>query len=181
MTAPAAVQAITAEAGPAGLVVTNVVPRRAVAPLNNGRFVVELASSGRSFSPPDVPHLDLFGLYHLYWHISVDEEHLRHSLRLGFFNEERTARAVAQYLASYFESPVVVRISYVEETQSAKHAFRAMKDVGASGQYAEIELTGPPPDPSQVAKGSVHAAKVVRRAVSAPPSLWSRLFGALHR
>jgi hypothetical protein len=144
-------------------------------PQENARFVVELTASARSPDPRSVPHLDLFGFYQLYHHVDVNRGEIRHSLRLGFFNDARMASAIAQYTAAYFESPRVARISAIEEAQSAQHRFEAMKDVGATGQYAAIELTAPPPLPPEPRSAP---ARSVKRAQPVP-SLWSRLLGAV--
>jgi hypothetical protein len=155
------------------LVVTSVVRPGARKAPNNGRFVVELAKSERPFSPHSVPHLDLFGLYRLYHHLDGTDGKVCHSLRLGFFREARAAEAIARYAAAYFESPVIAQISVIEEAQSGEHLFRALRDVGATDQYAAIELTAPPPLPPELS--TVHPAKAAS-APRQPPSLWSRLF-----
>jgi hypothetical protein len=155
--------------------VTSVVRPRVLKAPNNGRFVVELARSARPFNPHGVPHLDLFGLYRLYHHLEGKEGQVCHSLRLGFFSEARAAEAIARYAAAYFESPVVAQISVIEEAQSAEHLFRALRDVGATDQYAAIELTAPPPLPLEMFTAPVPPAKAAP-APRHPPSLWSRLF-----
>jgi hypothetical protein len=157
------------------LVVTNVVRPRVLKAPNNGRFVVELAKSARPFSPHSVPHLDLFGLYRLYHHLDGNDGHVCHSLRLGFFSEARAAEVIARYAAAYFESPVVAQIGVIEEAQSGEHLFRALRDVGATDQYAAIELTAPPPLPLKMFTAPVHPAKAAP-APRHPPSLWARLF-----
>jgi hypothetical protein len=172
---PSGAPANVRKAATSTLVVTNVVrPGVRKAP-NNGRFVVELAKSARPFSPHSVPHLDLFGLYRLYHHLDGNDGKVCHSLRLGFFREARAAEAIARYAAAYFESPVIAQISVIEEAQSGEHLFRALRDVGATDQYAAIELTAPPPLPPELSTAPVHPAKAAS-APRQPPSLWSRLF-----
>jgi len=166
------------EPGLSTFVVTSVVRPRALKRATDGRFVVEVAASARPFSPHSVPHLDLFGLYRLYHHIEGSDGRLRHSLRLGFFNEARAAEAIARYAAAYFESPRVAQISVIEETQSAKHLFEALKDVGATDQYAAIELTAPPPMGHEMFTAPVRSAKAETPSSRHPPSLWSRLFAS---
>jgi len=157
------------------LVVTNVVRPRVLKGPNNGRFVVELARSATPFTPQGVPHLDLFGLYRLYHHLDGNDGQVCHSLRLGFFNEARAAEVIARYAAAYFESPVVAQISVIEEAQSGEHVFSALRDVGATDQYAAIELTAPPPLPLERFTAAARPAKAAP-APRHPPSLWSRLF-----
>jgi hypothetical protein len=154
------------------LIVANVARPRALQPVANGRFVVELAVSAAPFDPHSVPHLDLFGIYHLYHQIHANHGQVRNSLRLGFFNDAGAANAVAHYATAYFDSPRAVQISTMEEVESARHVFRAMKDVGANGQSVAIELRAPPPLRREVVSTPARPAKVAQH----PPSLWSRLF-----
>lgn len=132
--------------------------------------------SAMPFSACDVPHLDLFDLYHLYHHIESREGRVRHSLRLGFFKEAAAAQAIANYAAVYFPSPRIAQITGLEEAESESRTFRATKDVGASGQFAAIELSTPQPVRSVLTAGvrSSTAAAVPRWREER--SLWARLF-----
>jgi hypothetical protein len=167
-------------AHPAALEVTGVLRPFRIKPLANGRFVVELVTSAKPFGPREVPHLDLFALYHLYHHIESSAGSVLHSLRLGFFKEAAAAQAIASYAAGYFPAPRITQISHVEEAGSQAHVFTAGKDVGASGRFAAIELSAPPPVPS------VHAAGAPCSAATAAPrprreqSFWARLFAPRH-
>jgi len=158
------------------LEVTRVLRAPGPKPLANGRFVVELTSSARPFNPRDVPHLDLFGIYRLYHHIEGDEGRVRHVLRLGFFNDAAAAQAVARYAGSYFDSARVAQISPLEETESRRHAFRAMKDVGATGRFAAIELSAPPCVPPAALLAAPATAAATAAPTPRPPSFWTRLF-----
>jgi hypothetical protein len=64
-----------------------------------------------------------------------------HVLRLGFFSEESHAKAVAGYLGSFYESPVIKRVSAAERARFAQHRVEARKDIGATGRHAVIEIT----------------------------------------
>lgn len=120
-------------------------------------FVVQLSSSDQAFDPSTVPNLDIFLLYRLYSVTSVDQGRQVHALRLGFFGEEMAAHAVSSYLKSYYENPLVKRVSVAERERFSEHRLDARKDVGETGQHAAIELSTerptakveiPPPTPA---------------------------------
>jgi hypothetical protein len=104
-------------------------------------FVVQLALSDDAFDPDALPHLDIFSLYRLYTVIGMDQGRLVHALRLGFFGEEVGARAVASYLASFYDDPIVKRVSVAERDRFADQRVEARKDVGATGRHLSIEIT----------------------------------------
>jgi hypothetical protein len=104
-------------------------------------FVVQLATSEDAFDPDALPHLDIFSLYRLYTVIGMDQGRLVHALRLGFFGEEAGARAVAGYLAAYYDEPLVKRVSVAERDRFAEQRVEARKDVGATGRHLAIEIT----------------------------------------
>ncbi len=133
-----------------------------------GSYVVELLASRTVLDPQSVPHVDLFELYRLYCEMGVDRGARFHVLRLGFFSDARIARTVARYLETYFDAPRVVQVSAAEQQRSPRQRFVARKDVGASGRYATIELTAPPPLP---------VAPVEPKPTRAAPerTFWSRL------
>jgi hypothetical protein len=64
-----------------------------------------------------------------------------HALRLGFFGEEMAARAVANYLAAYYDKPTIKRVSVAERERFSDRCIEARKDVGATGQHMAIEIT----------------------------------------
>ena len=104
-------------------------------------FVVQLALSDDAFDPDALPHLDIFSLYRLYTVIGMDQGRLVHALRLGFFGEEGGARAVAGYLASFYDDSIVKRVSVAERDRFADQRVEARKDVGATGRHLSIEIT----------------------------------------
>jgi hypothetical protein len=104
-------------------------------------FVIQLASSERAFDPDALPYLDIFTEYRLYSVSGLEQGKLMHVLRLGFFAEESHAKAVAGYLGSFYESPVIKRVSTAERTRFAHHRVEARKDIGATGRHAVIEIT----------------------------------------
>src|SRR5450631_1145544 len=104
-------------------------------------FVVQLALSDAAFDPDALPHLDIFSLYRLYTVIGMDQGRLVHALRLGFFGEEVGARAVANYLASFYDEPTIKRVSVAERDRFADQRVEARKDVGATGRHLAIEIT----------------------------------------
>src|SRR6266403_2015627 len=104
-------------------------------------FVVQLAMSDDAFDPDALPHLDIFSLYRLYAVIGMDQGRLVHALRLGFFGEEAGARAVAGYLAAFYDESIVKRVSVAERDRFADQRVEARKDVGATGRHLAIEIT----------------------------------------
>ena len=104
-------------------------------------FVIELAQSVEPFDPEAVPHLDIFSAYRLYSVASIDQGKIIHSLRLGFFGEEIAAVAVSNYLAAFYDKPVIRRVSRAERNRFADQRLEARKDVGATGKHASIEIT----------------------------------------
>src|SRR5882757_9427206 len=104
-------------------------------------FVVQLALSDDAFDPDALPHLDIFSLYRLYTVIGLDQGRLVHALRLGFFGEDVGARAVASYLAAFYDESIVKRVSVAERDRFADQRVEARKDVGATGRHLAIEIT----------------------------------------
>jgi hypothetical protein len=137
-------------------------------------YVVQVATSVVAFDPRSVPHLEVFDSYHLYCDISLENGFMRNALRVGFFTEARTAKSVASYLASYFESPRVVQIDAAEEARSLHHRFVGLKDAGDSGEHLVVELVAPRPLPTQSGTWPVLS---IPRHQGAVRSFWSRLVG----
>ena len=115
-----------------------------------------------------------------------------HALRVGFFSSELAAEAVAGYLGSYFDSPVIKRVSIAERERFADTGVAARKDVGTAAMHAVIELATPAPPAERrlAAPSDRRAAPSDRRAVpsdrrksaaSQATSLWSRLVASRHR
>jgi hypothetical protein len=104
-------------------------------------FIIQLASSEQAFDPEALPYLDIFTEYRLYSVSGLEQGKLMHALRLGFFSEESHAKAVAGYLGSFYESPVIKRVSAAERARFAQHRVEARKDIGATGRHAVIEIT----------------------------------------
>jgi hypothetical protein len=104
-------------------------------------FVIELARSEEAFDPDTVPNLDIFAEYRLYSVAEVGNTRIVHALRVGFFSAEIAAKAVASYLAQYYDKPSIKRVSVAERERFAEQAVEARKDVGATGRHAVIEIT----------------------------------------
>ncbi len=104
-------------------------------------FVIELSLADHAFDPDTVPVLDIFNVYRLYSVAEIDQGRIMHSLRLGFFSEENAARAVASYLAGYYDKPTIKRVSVAERERFADQRIEPRKDVGATGTHAAIEIT----------------------------------------
>jgi hypothetical protein len=113
-----------------------------------------------AFDPATVPNLDIFTLYTLYSVAGVDQGRATHALRLGFFGEEMAARAVANYLTTYYDKSVVKRVSAAERERFANQRLDARKDVGETGQHSTIEITSMRAAPKeQIARPVAVAAK----------------------
>jgi hypothetical protein len=104
-------------------------------------YVIQLSLSEQPFDPDMVPNLDIFSVYRLYSVAAIDQGHIMHALRLGFFGEEVAAAAVASYLEAYYDKPTVKRVSVAERERFADQTVEARKDVGATGIHAVIEIT----------------------------------------
>jgi hypothetical protein len=104
-------------------------------------FVIQLSLADEAFDPDSVPNLDIFGVYRLYSVAGLDQGRIMHALRLGFFGAEAAARAVASYLAAYYDKPTVKRVSAAERDRFAEERLDARKDIGATGMHAIIEIT----------------------------------------
>ena len=105
-------------------------------------FVIELSVTEQAVDPDTIPNLDIYDLYRLYSVVEVDEGRRVHALRLGFFGEEIAAKAVASYLAGFYDKPTIKRVSVAERERFSQQSIEARKDVGATGKHAAIEITG---------------------------------------
>jgi len=104
-------------------------------------FVIQLALAEEAFDPEVLPNLDIFNAYRLYSVAGIDQGRIVHALRMGFFSEEVGARAVASYLAAYYDNPAIKRVSTAERQRFADQRLEPRKDVGATGKQAVIEIT----------------------------------------
>lgn len=120
-------------------------------------FVIELSVTDHAIDPESVPNLDIYSLYRLYSVMELDQGRRMHALRLGFFSEEIAAKAVASYLAAYYEKPTIKRVSVAERERFSQRGIEARKDVGATGMHAAIEITGD------------RVARPVRKSITPPP------------
>ncbi|HEX4151834.1 MAG TPA: hypothetical protein VHY75_06450 [Steroidobacteraceae bacterium] len=105
-------------------------------------YIIQLSLSKEGFDPDSLPNLDIFNEYRLYSVAGLDQGHVVHSLRLGFFAEEGAAAAVAGYLGAFYDKPAVKRISVAERERFRDQRVEARKDIGATGRHAVIEITG---------------------------------------
>jgi hypothetical protein len=104
-------------------------------------FVIQLSLAEHPFDPETVPDLDIFSVYRLYSVANIDQGQIMHALRVGFFAEEVAALAVASYLATYYDKPIIKRVSVAERERFANHRLEPRKDVGATGRHTAIEIT----------------------------------------
>ena len=124
-----------------------VVPEDAVA-ASEKLLVIQLLLSEREIQPESVPNLAIFNEYRLYSAVGYEQGKVMHALRLGFFTDDGPAEAVAGYLRSYFEAPVVTRVSAAERERFGRRRVSARKDSGDTGLHAAIELSSAPTAPT---------------------------------
>ena len=140
-------------------------------------FAIQLSLSERPVDPENVPDLPIFNEYRLYSVTGTDQDRVMHALRLGFFSSESAAQAVAGFVAKFFDSPCIKRVSTAEHDRFEERRVAAGKDVGAGG-HAVIELAGPAPLPERPMPERPVATKPEDDDVSGEPgtpSLWARL------
>jgi hypothetical protein len=136
-------------------------------------FAIQLMLCEEPIEVAKVPNLCIFSEYRLYSVTGLEQDRVMHALRVGFFSSELAAEAVAGYLAAYFDSPVIKRVSIAERERFADAGVAARKDVGASGVHAVIELVTPAPLPER--RVDAAPADSGERTALEATSLWSRL------
>jgi hypothetical protein len=137
-------------------------------------FAIQVMRSAEQIDAEQVPNLDIFSEYRLYSVAEADGDGCMQTLRVGFFSSEVAAQAVAGYLSTYFPGPEIKRVSIAEHERFAEKLVVALKDVGAAGHHAVIEVA-PAPPPLEV---RVEAAPLVdndKRSTADSGSFWSRL------
>jgi hypothetical protein len=142
-------------------------------------FVIQLMLCEEQIDAEQVPNLDIFAEYRLYSATGLHENRVMHALRVGFFSSEIAAEAVAFYLATYFDSPSIKRVSIAERDRFADRRVAPRKDVGESGRQTVIELVGPAPLPQRAAAPAPAGSD--KPAAPGSTSLWSRLLVPLGR
>ena len=142
------------------------------------RYVVELCISAVPIDPRSIPLLDIFDVYRLYCDIGNENGRVRHALRLGFFKDTATAAAVAKYLTFYFDGPRVLNLGNVQKARAIHLAFKPLKDIGASGRHAVIELTGEQPAHEKNPLASPTVAPAAPQPKAAPRSWLSRILSS---
>jgi len=139
-------------------------------------FAIELIRSADPIDADEVPNLDIFDEYRLYCVREAGDAANQHVLRVGFFSSEVAAQAVAGYLAAYFPTPKLSRVSVAERERFAEKLVTARKDVGASGRRTDIEVISPCPLPQ--AQVQAEAAGAREHPTPRTSSFWSRLRGS---
>jgi hypothetical protein len=89
-------------------------------------FVVQLSWSSNPFDLSKIPSLSIFKAYTLY-STPGSRDGSWHALRLGFFDDAISAKQVAYYVRSSFESVAVVPISEEERKHGTAHAIDVAK------------------------------------------------------
>ena len=177
-------QSATAQAGIPSMDSTQTV--RALTPLElaDGEasrwFAIQLMLCEERIDAEQVPNLDIFNEYRLYSVMGLDQDRVMHALRVGFFSSALAAEAVAGYLAAYFDTRVIKRVSIAECERFADRRVAAGKDVGATGVHAVIEVVVPAPLPERRRVASP-LSDTGKRPVLDETSLWSRLLAPRNR
>jgi len=141
-------------------------------------FAIQLILREEPIDAEQVPNLPIFAEYRLYSVTGLEQDRVMHALRVGFFSTELAAEAVAGYLGSYFDSPVIKRVSIAERERFADTGVAARKDVGTAAVHAVIELATPaPPIERRVAAHSDRR----KSGASQETSFWSRLVAPRRR
>jgi hypothetical protein len=142
------------------------------------RYVVELCVSAVPIDPRSIPLLDIFDVYRLYCDVENENGSVRHALRFGFFKDTATAAAVAIYLSSYFDGPRVLKLGNVQKARSIHLTFKPLKDIGATGRHAVIELAGERFARENNPVASPAVAPAAPQPKAAPRSLLSRILSS---
>jgi hypothetical protein len=137
---------------------------RALAPLEledgqaSSGFAIQLMVSEQEIDPREVPNLSIFAEYRLYAVTGLDQDRIKHALRLGFFSSQAAAAAVAGYMATFFDAPCIKRVSVAEHERFEERRVVARKDIGAADGHDVIELAGPTPLPGRRATDRIGPA-----------------------
>lgn len=105
-------------------------------------FAIELMVSAVQIDSAQIPNLAIFEEYKLYSVAGAEHGSVQYALRLGFFLSEIAAAAVLRYLAGYFASATLKRVSIAERERFAATLIAAGKDVGGSGKRLAVEIVG---------------------------------------
>jgi hypothetical protein len=181
----------SADARPGAPLIDSTQTVRALTPLEladgeaSGWFAIQLMLREEPIDAEQVPNLPIFAEYRLYSITGVEQDRVMHALRVGFFSSGLAAEAVAGYLGTYFDSPVIKRVSIAERERFADSVVAARMDVGTAATHAVIELAAPAPlaERRLAATSDRRAAASDRRkgAAGQATSLWSRLVASRDR
>ena len=80
-------------------------------------YAIQLVVSEKPVNLDTMPRLEAFTAHRLYAVIGKQNNVSQFALRLGFFSDPASARAVCDGLANYFASPLVVRVSDAERAR----------------------------------------------------------------
>jgi hypothetical protein len=148
-------------------------------------FAIQLMLREEPIDAEQVPNLPIFAEYRLYSITGLEQDRVMHALRVGFFSSQLAAEAVSGYLGTYFDDPVIKRVSIAERERFADAVVAARKDVGTAALHAVIELASPAPPAERrlAAPSDRRAAGSDRRksAANEATSLWSRLIAPRDR
>jgi hypothetical protein len=83
-------------------------------------YAIQLVVSDRAVNLDMMPRLDAFTSNRLYAVVGKQGNVQQFALRLGFFPDTDSARAICEGLSNYFASPTVVRVSDAEQARFAQ-------------------------------------------------------------
>jgi len=132
--------------------------KEAVASSQPVSFVVQLKWSVQPIDVADVPPLAIFGAYTLYTVEGSREGRRWYGLRLGFFSDAISAKQVAHYVRSEFNSVAVVPVSPQERARAGD----ADGHRTVSESQRAVATTGPTVGPPAASKPSPSSSKPSR-------------------
>ena len=123
-------------------------------------YAIQLVVSDRAVNLDTMPRLEAFASHRLYAIVGKQGNVQQFALRLGFFPDLDSARAICQGLSNYFASPSLVRVSDAEQARFAESpAPRAtVQKPAAPRTPAAPTLVATPPAPA-IAPEPVVASK----------------------
>jgi hypothetical protein len=112
-------------------------------------FAVQMFESAASIDLGSVPALSIFRAYTLYESTFTREHRVLHSLRLGFFKDAISAKQVAYFVRSHFESVAVVPVTEAERDQAKANPIDCAKLSESLAETSLVETSPPAPSPAQ--------------------------------
>jgi hypothetical protein len=129
-------------------------------------FVVQLAISDHPANLDTMPRLDIFEAYRLYSVAVMQNNVIKHALRLGFFSEKVSAEAVMGYVKTFFGEPIIEQISDAEQKRFGESFVLAQPAEPAKPQARAITIEDKRPPLPFTATQPVAIAKSVTKSAA---------------